>query len=107
MKLGDNSLLFSLLFSLNSGEEHEVTWQDLRYFHTPKVNKCQIKLYSLIIEYLSNGMGYDEIYSLIDNIDIEEYNCLDDEAKYYVKTRIKKDVKSRQINEQKCKGVKR
>lgn len=105
MKRKNNSLFLSMLLSMNKSDEHEVTYQDLRYMHCPEVSSCQIKMYSLVIECLSKGMNYEEIYSFIDNIDIKEYKKLDEEARNYVKLRVKKDLDSRKNNEQKNRGV--
>lgn len=105
MKQENNSLLYSLLLSQNRSEEHEVTWEDLMYLHCPEVNRCQTKVYTLVIECLSKGMSYEEINSFIDNLDIEEYKKLTQKEKVYIKTRVKRDLNSRKNNETKNRGV--
>ena len=105
MKHEKSSLLFSILLSMNNGEDHEVTLEDLRYMYSPVVSDCQIKMYLLVIRCLSSGMSYEEIYEFIDNIDIDEYKKLNDEEKIYVKTKIKKDLHTRKNNENKNRGV--
>ena len=100
MKHDNNSLFFSMLFSMSNSDENELTWEDLRYMHSPVVSDCQIKMYLLVIRCLSSGMSYEEVFEFIDNLDIEEYKKLTDEEKIYVKTKIKKDLHTRKYNEE-------
>jgi len=104
MKLEKNPLALSLLISQNKCDEHEITYEDLRYKHSPRVSECQVKLYRLVISLLGEGKSYDEIISIIDNIDIEEFKKLKDNEKDYVKSRVKRDVDSRK-NNNKIKGA--
>ena len=101
MKNENNSLLFSLIFSLNNKEDHEVTLEDLLYQYSPRVSQCQIKMYSLVIKGISEGMTYEEMEKFIENIDIEEFRKLTEQEKFYVKSRVKKDIVARKINEKK------
>ena len=55
MKKEKNSLLYSLLLSMNDLNNHEVTTEDLKYMHDTLVNDCQIKLYMQVVEWLSQG----------------------------------------------------
>ena len=105
MKDNNNPLLFSLLVSMNKKEEHEITLEDLRYIYSPKVSRCQIRIYTLVIEALSNGMSYEEIHKMIDKIDFEEYKSLGEDEKRYIRMRVKRDVNSRKNNELKNRGV--
>ena len=105
MKKGNDLLLFSLMFSMNEVEDHDITWLDLRYSHVAKVSKCLQKIYSMVIELLSKGMSYEQIYSFIDNVDISEFKEIDNDAKNYVKTRVKKDLISRENNEKNKRGA--
>ena len=105
MKQENNPLVLSLLISRNKGSEHDITLEDLMYVNYPDVSDCQVKMYSLVIKSLNDGLSYEEISSLIDNIDIEEYKKLNAEEKCYVKNRVKKDVNHRRNNDRKNKGV--
>lgn len=100
MKRENNPLLLSLLISRNKGSEHDITLEDLMYVSYPQVSQCQVKMYSLVVESLNNGLSYEEIVSLIDNIDIDEYKRLNEQEQYYVKNRVKKDVVFRKKNAQ-------
>ena len=71
MKKEKNSLLYSLLLSMNDLNNHEVTAEDLKYMHDTLVNECQIKLYMQVVEWLSQGKSFDEIFILLDNIELE------------------------------------
>lgn len=100
----NKSLLFSMLLSRNKYGEHEVTVEDLKYLHIPGVCECQVKMYLLVIDCLSQGMSYEEIYEFIDKITFDEYRMLDPEARTYVKKKIRKDVDTRRKNELKNEG---
>lgn len=100
MKIENNPLMLSLLVSQNKSNDHDVTLIDLKYKHCPRVSECQVKLYTMVINMLSEGKSYEEIISAIDKIDIAEYNRLNDNEQSYVKMRVKRDVYSRKNNEE-------
>lgn len=99
MKKEKNSLLYSLLLSMNDLNDHEVTAEDLKYMHDTLVNDCQIKLYMQVVEWLSQGKSFDEIFILLDNIELEEYKKLGSEKQNYLQKRLRKDINSRKYNE--------
>ena len=99
MKKEKNSLLYSLLLSMNDLNNHEVTAEDLKYMHDTLVNDCQIKLYMQVVEWLSQGKSFDEIFILLDNIELEEYKKLGSEKQAYLQKRLRKDINSRKYNE--------
>ena len=99
MKKEKNSLLYSLLLSMNDLNNHEVTTEDLKYMHDTLVNECQIKLYMQVVEWLSQGKSFDEIFILLDNIELEEYKKLGSEKQTYLQKRLRKDINSRKNNE--------
>ena len=99
MKKEKNSLLYSLLLSMNDLNNHEVTAEDLKYMHDILVNDCQIKLYMQVVEWLSQGKSFDEIFILLDNIELEEYKKLGSEKQTYLQKRLRKDINSRKYNE--------
>ena len=100
MKKEKNSLLYSLLLSMNDLNNHEVTAEDLKYMHDTLVNDCQIKLYMQVVEWLSQGKTFDEIFILLDNIELEEYKKLGSEKQAYLQKRLRKDINSsRKYNE--------
>ena len=99
MKKEKNSLLYSLLLIMNDLNNHEVTAEDLKYMHDTLVNDCQIKLYMQVVEWLSQGKSFDEIFILLDNIELEEYKKLGSEKQTYLQKRLRKDINSRKYNE--------
>ena len=99
MRKRKNSLLYSLLLSMNDLNNHEVTAEDLKYMHDTLVNDCQIKLYMQVVEWLSQGKSFDEIFILLDNIELEEYKKLGSEKQAYLQKRLRKDINSRKYNE--------
>ena len=99
MKKEKKSLLYSLLLSMNDLNNHEVTAEDLKYMHDTLVNDCQIKLYMQVVEWLSQGKSFDEIFILLDNIELEEYKKLGSEKQTYLQKRLRKDINSRKYNE--------
>lgn len=99
MKNENNSLLYSLLLSMNDLNDHEVTSEDLKYMQDAIVNDCQIKLYIQVIEWISQGKTFDEIFILLDNIELEEYKKLANEKQNYLQKRLRKDINSRKYNE--------
>ena len=99
MKKEKNSLLYSLLLSMKDLNNHEVTAEDLKYMHDTLVNDCQIKLYMQVVEWLSQGKSFDEIFILLDNIELEEYKKLGSEKQTYLQKRLRKDINSRKYNE--------
>ena len=104
MKIEKNPLVLSLLVSKNKRTEHDVTLVDLKYKHCPRVSECQVKLYTMVINMLGEGKSYEEIINAIDNVNISEYNKLNENEQSYVKMRVKRDVYSRRNNE-KNRGV--
>lgn len=99
MKKEKNSLLYSLLISMNDLNNHEITSEDLKYMHDKLVNDCQIKLYMQVVEWLSQGKTFDEIFILLDNIELEEYKKLGSEKQSYLQRRLRKDINSRKNNQ--------
>ena len=67
--------------------------------HDTLVNDCQIKLYMQVVEWLSQGKSFDEIFILLDNIELEEYKKLGSEKQTYLQKRLRKDINSRKYNE--------
>jgi len=100
----NNSLLYSLLISLESIDKHEVTFDDVLYKHFPKVTECQKRVYELVIEKMCEGLSFEELVEYIDKIDIEELKSLDDNQRYYVKSKAKKDIMTRKKNLEKREG---
>lgn len=101
---GSQSLLYSLLLSMDSREQHEITLEDKRYAANPSVSICQLKMYQLVIMCLGKGMSYQEIADYIGDIDIEEYKCLTEEEQSYVQRKVRKDLSLREKNLGKNKG---
>lgn len=99
MEKENNSLLYALLLSMEHYADYSVTPEDLRYMHDKKVNDCQIMLYVKVIEWLSLGKTYEEIYDLLDNITLEEYKSLDNEKQIYIQRKLRKDLNSRKNKE--------
>ena len=93
---GSNSLLYSLLLSMESADNYEVTLEDKRYSLNQKVSECQVKMYQLVIVCLSKGMTYQEISDYISKIDIEEYKRLTEEEQNYLQRKLRKDLNSRE-----------
>lgn len=93
---GSNSLLYSILLSMESAEDYELTLEDLRYLLNPAVNDCKVKLYQLVVILLSEGKSYDEIIKYIDKIDIDEYKRLTEEEQFYIQKTFRKDFRLRE-----------
>lgn len=104
MKPEKNPLALSFLVSQNKYNEHVITYEDLRYKHCPRVSECQVKLYRLVISLLGEGKSYDEIITMIDELEFVDLKNLKDNEQNYVKSRVKRDVISRK-NNNKIKGV--
>ena len=92
---GNSSLLYSLLLSMQSGDDYDITLEDKRYLLNQGVSECKVKIYQLVVVMLSEGKSYDEIISVIDKIDIEEYKRLNEEEKDYIQRIFRKDLNSR------------
>lgn len=92
---GSNSLLYSLLLSMQSRDNYEVTLEDKRYLLNQSVSICKVKIYQLVVVLLSQGKTYDEIIDYINNIDIEEYKKLNEEEQDYIQRIFRKDLNSR------------
>jgi len=99
----NNSFLYSVLVSMNNIKNHEITEEDIKYMNEKDVSKCQIVICKQVIVWLSQGKSYEEIGTLIDELDFEDYQKLTEEKQQYLKKRLKKDLNSRKLNE-KIKG---
>ena len=103
----NNSLLYSLLVSMENIDEHEQSLEDVLYSYFPKVTKCQKMIYELVIRKLSEGLSYDEIIKMIDELDIISLYNLDDKQNSYIKEKAKKDVLTRKRKLEKIEGEKK
>ncbi len=101
----NNPLLFSIIFSMNSYYDHEITLEDIRYLYNIKVRKCQINLYKHIIQMLSSGYSYEKISEYLDNINVDEYQNLSMDEQNYIQKKLRRDIKLRKNNENKNRGV--
>ncbi len=68
------------------------------YSFDEEVNSCQIKLYLMIIKWLNEGLTYEEIYDLIDNLTFEEFKKLSIEKQTYIKEDARKVLVLRKEN---------
>ena len=93
---GSNSLLYSILLSMENIKNYKVTPEDERYLLNQNVSKCKVKIYTLVITMLSEGRTYEEIFNYINEINIEEYKKLNDEEQNYIQRSFRKDLKLRQ-----------
>ena len=98
-----NLLMYSMLVSMNSYDEHEITMEDIKYFEDKDVADCQTQLYIKVIEKLNNGVSYEEILKFIDELDLETYRGLTNEKQGYLRKKLIKDINSRRVNELKNK----
>lgn len=79
--------------------EHEgFTEEDIYYMRDPSIYNSQISLYLEVIKQLSLGKSYEEIMDFIDNYNISESECLDENQKQYVKSRTKRDLMRRKMS---------
>lgn len=101
MDKSNNSLLYSIMLSMNNIKEHEITEEDIKYANDSEVSRCQIIMYKYVIECICKGISYEEIQSKIDNFDFEDYKKLSDEKRNYLQKKLKKDICHRQNNQKK------
>ena len=105
-KQNNNSLLYSLLVSMENPNEYEESFEDVLYSYFPKVTRCQKMVYELVIQKLSEGLSYDEIIKVIDELDINTLYNLDEKQECYIKEKAKKDVLTRKRKLEKIEGEK-
>ena len=99
MKKVTDSMLYSIVVSLNKPEEHELTAEDIIYSKSNDVSNCQILLYRQVIKWLNEGKSYEEIYDLIDNLNMTEFSSLSAEKQSYLNKKLRKDISDRQQNQ--------
>ena len=87
----NNVLFLSYIFS-KLGDEYTMDVDDIKYELNPEVTNVQFPLYIDIIQMLSDGVSYDEIFHYIDNYRNSEFDDLLEDQKTYVKNRVKKDL---------------
>lgn len=68
------------------------------YSFDEEVNSCRTRLYLMMIKWLNEGLTYEEIYDLIDNLTFEEYEKLSIEKQIYVKEDARKVLVLRKEN---------
>lgn len=98
MDKNNNSLLYSIMLSMNSIKEHKITEEDVKYANDSEVSKCQIIMYKYVIECICQGMSYEELKKQIDNFTLEDYQNLSEEKRNYLQRKLKKDLNLRENN---------
>ena len=90
-------LLHSYLIS-RCNENIEFTEEDIYYMRDYSIYSSQISLYKEVIRELSLGKSYEEIMDFIDNYNINESECLNEEQKKYIKSKTKRDLMRRKMS---------
>ncbi len=100
-KIRNKSLLYSIVLSMSDYKDYTPTIEDIRFSREQGVSECQLAMYMKVIEQISNGKTYEEIFDYIENIDINEFRMLNQEQQTYVKKKVKRDMITRRENERK------
>lgn len=92
-----NILTFSSLLS-RGYEPEEIDAEDIKNMLNGEVSDCQITLYLKIIQMLSEGFSYEEIFSFIDSYTSIEYENLLEDQKTYIKRKARSDLQKRKMS---------